>query len=85
MNPETSSSVNSLRDSSTTSLGPFPSIQAATIAAGMLEANSVPCSVSGQTIAAVIPMTDTWTPVYIIVPTALAARARDLLRSDANL
>lgn len=77
--------MNSNRDSSTTNLGPFPSIQAATIAAGMLEANGIPCQVSGQTLASVIPMTDTWTPVEIIVPTALAAKARDLLRSDADI
>ncbi|MDE6359875.1 MAG: DUF2007 domain-containing protein [Muribaculaceae bacterium] len=78
--------MNSLRDSQTTLLGKFPTIQAAEIAAGMLRSNGIPCEVTNQTIASVLPMTDTWTPLQLLVPSAYASRARALLSShlDSN-
>lgn len=71
--------MNSRRDSQTESVGRFPTLQAAELAAGMLRNNGIPCEVSGQTIASVLPMTDTWTPLDLIVPQAYAVRARTLL------
>ncbi len=76
--------MNSYRDSQTTVVGDFPTIQAAEIAAGMLRNNGIPCEVTNQTIASVLPMTDTWTPLRLVVPQAYAARARTLLSSHCD-
>lgn len=71
--------MNRMRDSQTAAVGSFPTIQAAEIAAGMLRNNNIPCEVSNATIASVLPMTDSWTPLSLIVPESMAARARQLL------
>lgn len=71
---------NTFRDSQTAEIGDFPTIQAAEIAAGMLRDNGIPCEVTNSTIAAVLPMTDTWTPLRLLVPASLAGRARVLLK-----
>ncbi|MDE6283336.1 MAG: DUF2007 domain-containing protein [Muribaculaceae bacterium] len=76
--------MNSQRDSQTVSLGNFPTIQAAEIAAGMLRNNGIPCEVTNMTIASVLPMTDTWTPLMVVVPASQAARARALLAEHGN-
>jgi len=73
--------MNRQRDSQTTLVGNFTTIQAAEIAAGMLRNNGIPCEVSNRTIASVMPMTDTWTPLSLIVPEAYASKARALLDS----
>lgn len=75
-------SPNSLRDSATAVAATFPTIQAAEIAAGMLRNNGIPCEVDGGTIASVLPLTDTWTPITLIVPASLLARARALLSAN---
>lgn len=76
--------MNSQRDSQTVIVGQFPTLQAAEIAAGMLRTNGVPCDVANQTIASVMPLTDTWTPLSLIVPAAYAAQARALLASHGE-
>lgn len=73
--------MNSQRDSRTTAIGNFPTIQAAEIAAGMLRNNGIPCEVTNLTIASVLPLTETWTPLRLVVPEAYASRARELLAS----
>lgn len=73
--------MNSQRDSQTTAIGNFPTIQAAEIAAGMLRSNGIPCEVTNQTLASVLPMTDTWTPLRLVVPAGYASRAKELLSS----
>lgn len=72
------------RDSQTMTVGRFPSLQAAELAAGMLRTNGVPCEVGGGTLASVLPLTDTWTPIELIVPQECAARARELLASHGD-
>lgn len=71
---------NSFRDSQTAEIGNFPTIQAAEIAAGMLRDNGIPCEVTNSTIASVLPMTDTWAPLRLLVPASFATRARTLLK-----
>lgn len=77
--------TNSYRDTATIALGDFPTLQAAEIAAGMLRDNGIPCEVTNQTIASVLPMTDTWTPLRLLVPATYASRARALLRDNSDL
>lgn len=71
--------MNGQRDSQTTQIGNFPSIQAAEIAAGMLRNHGIPCELLNATIASVIPMTDTWTPISLLVPANFALKAKELL------
>lgn len=52
------------------------------IAAGLLQANDIPVVINNETIANVYPMTDSWAPVEIMVPTELADEARKLLKLD---
>lgn len=75
--------MNSQRDSQTIAIGNFQTIQAAEIAAGMLRSNGIPCEVTNRTIASVLPMTDSWTPLRLVVPEAYASRARALLESHS--
>lgn len=72
------------RDSQTVTLGSFPTLQGAEIAAGMLRANGIPCEVGGGTLASVLPLTDTWTPIQLIVPLSCASRAQSLLASHGD-
>lgn len=71
--------MNSQRDSMTLAVGEFPSLQAAEIAAGMLRNHGIPCEVLNATIASVLPMTDTWTPIRLLVPANFAGKAKELL------
>ena len=73
--------MNRERDAVMATIGNFSTIQEAEIAAGMLRNAGIPCDVSNQTIASVLPMTDTWTPLQLMVPASMAAHARELLRS----
>ena len=77
-------SGNRFRDSQTAEIGDFPTIQAAEIAAGMLRDQGIPCEVTNATISSVLPMTDTWTPLRLLVPASLAPRARALLKESGN-
>lgn len=69
----------------TETVGKFQNIQSAEIAAGMLRNNGIPCEISNATISSVLPMTDTWTPLLLIVPSSCAARARALLSSSGDI
>lgn len=64
----------------TAEIGTFPSLQAAEIAAGMLRSAGIPCEVLNATIASVLPLTDTWTPISLIVPANMAGRAKEMLK-----
>lgn len=64
----------------TSRIGEFPSLQAAEIAAGMIRSHGIPCEVLNATIASVLPMTDTWTPIQLLVPANFAGKAKELLR-----
>lgn len=77
--------MNSQRDSQTTAIGNFPTLQAAEIAAGMLRSNGIPCEVTNQTIASVMPMTDTWTPLRLVVPASYGSCARQLLSDHLDI
>lgn len=72
--------MNSQRDSQTIQIGDFPSLQSAEIAAGMLRNHGIPCELLNATIASVLPMTDTWTPISLIVPANFAMKAKELLK-----
>lgn len=76
--------MNRQRDTQTTVLGNFQTIQAAEIAAGMLRNHGIPCDVTNRTLASVMPMTDTWTPLQLVVPEPYASRARALLADHAG-
>lgn len=64
----------------TAEVGKFPSLQTAEIAAGMLRNHGIPCEVLNATIASVLPLTDTWTPITLIVPANYAFKAKELLK-----
>lgn len=72
--------MNSQRDSMTVRIGNFTSLQAAEIAAGVLRTEGIPCEVLNATISSVLPMTDTWTPIQLLVPANFAMRAKELVR-----
>lgn len=77
--------MNSRRDSQTVVIGNFTTLQAAEIAAGLLRSQGIPCEVTNSTIASVLPMTDTWTPLGIIVPAAYASRAKAILADHGDM
>lgn len=66
-------------------VGEFPTIQAAEIAAGMLRTHNIPCEVSNGTIASVLPMTDTWTPLCLLVPQEMYDEAIALLKEHGDI
>ena len=51
----------------------------------MLRSNGIPCEVTNQTIASVMPMTDTWTPLRLVVPASYGSRARQLLSDHLDI
>ncbi len=55
---------------------------AAYIAKGMLESNGLIVEMLNATISTVYPMTDTWAPVELAVPTSMAEIARKLLNLE---
>ena len=60
----------------------FSSPEDAYIVKGMLESNGVPVELSNATISSVYPMTDTWTPIELIVPAEMADTARQLISEN---
>lgn len=76
--------MNSRRDSQTALVGRFATLQQAQIAAGMLEANGIPSQVTNATLVSVLPMTDTWAPINLLVPASRAPQARELLRTHGD-
>lgn len=77
--------MNTQRDSLTAIIGNFPTLQAAEIAAGMLQAHGIPCSVTNATLSSVLPLTETWTPLQLVVPQAMAMKARSLLSDFGDI
>lgn len=71
--------MNSQRDSFTACIGNFTSLQAAEIAAGRLRSEGIPCQVLNAMLASVLPLTDSWAPIRLIVPANFAAKARQLI------
>ncbi|MDO4320460.1 MAG: DUF2007 domain-containing protein [Bacteroidales bacterium] len=49
------------------------------IAKGMLESNGIESVLNNATISSVYPMTDTWTPLELLVPADKIEEARKLL------
>lgn len=66
-------------------LGAFPTLQAAELAAGLLRNHGIPCEVTNRTLASVLPLTDTWTPLQIVVPGSMADRAEAILREHGDI
>lgn len=63
----------------------FSSPEEAYIVKGMLETNDIPVVVENATISSVYPLTDTWAPVELKVPEAMARRAERLLKLGGDL
>lgn len=59
----------------------FTTIEDAYIVKGMLESNDIPVVVNNVTISTVYPMTDTWTPIELLVPKIFEAKALQLINS----
>ena len=68
-----------------TAIRTYTDTAAAYIGRGVLESEGIPAQLTGTVMASVYPMTDTWAPVTLLVPTAMAADAERLLsqRHDA--
>lgn len=49
------------------------------IAKGLLESNGIPVVINNATISSVYPMTDTWTPLELLVPADKLDEAKKLL------
>lgn len=63
----------------------FGSLADASIVKGMLESHDIPVVLNNATISTVYPMTDTWAPVGLLVPGAMADEARRLMRLDGDI
>lgn len=57
---------------------------AAYIAKGMLESNGILVEILNATISTVYPMTDTWAPVELAVPSSMADLAHKLLSLEGE-
>ena len=57
----------------------YSTIQEASIAAGMLRDNGIPTSINNATLSSVLPLTDTWTPLELMVPSDKESLALKLL------
>ena len=66
-------------------IGSFATLQLAELAAGLLRNNDIPCEVTNSTIASVLPLTETWTPLQLLVPGSMADRAAVLLREHGDI
>lgn len=66
-------------------IGSFATLQWAELAAGLLRNNGIPCEVTNSTIASVLPLTETWTPLQLLVPGSMADRAAALLREHGDI
>lgn len=58
----------------------YSSPEEAYIVKGMLESHDIPVALTNATISSVYPMTDTWAPVGLQVPGAMADEAIRLLK-----
>lgn len=67
-----------------TRIAEFVSLDEAYIVKGMLEANDIPVVVNNATLASVYPLTDTWTPIEILVPENMACKAKDLMNVESD-
>jgi len=67
-----------------TKIASFTSAEDAYIVKGMLESNDIPVVMNNATISTVYPMTDTWTPVELLVPEAFESQARHLIEINGN-
>jgi len=57
----------------------YSSSSEAYIAKGLLESNDIPVVMENATISSVYPMTDTWTPLGLLVPADKLDEAKKLL------
>lgn len=57
----------------------YNNLQEAEIDRGLLADNGIPCVIQNEAISSVYPMTDTWAPLNMMVPAALADEAAALL------
>lgn len=57
----------------------YSNLQEAEIDRGLLADNGIPCVIQNEAISSVYPMTDTWTPLNMMVPAAFADEAASLL------
>lgn len=57
----------------------YSNLQEAEIDKGLLESNGIPCVLQNEAISSVYPMTDTWTPLNMLIPESFALEARELL------
>lgn len=67
-------------DKSWTIIATYSSIEEAEIVRGLLESNGIPTVINNATIASVYPMTDSWTPLQLMIPAACREDAEKLLR-----
>lgn len=66
-------------DKSWTIIATYSSIEEAEIVRGLLESNGIPTVINNATIASVYPMTDSWTPLQLMIPAACREDAEKLL------
>lgn len=59
----------------------YSSLETAEIDKGLLEANGIPCVINNATIASVYPMTDTWTPLQMLISADKLDEARELIKA----
>lgn len=67
-------------DKSWTIIATYSSIEEAEIVRGLLESNGIPTVINNATIASVYPMTDSWTPLQLMIPAVCREDAEKLLR-----
>lgn len=68
-----------------TAIGSFSSSEEAYIVKGMLESNGIPVNMLNATISSVYPMTDTWAPITLEVPSEFKTDALRLLGQHGDL
>lgn len=66
------------------SVASFATVAEAYITKGMLESHGIPCEITNPVLSNVLPLTESWVPVEVIVPAALAPHARRLLIPDGD-
>lgn len=62
----------------------FSSPEEAEIVKGMLVSNGIPAVINNSTIASVYPMTDTWTPLQLMVPASCENDALKLMELNGD-
>lgn len=68
-----------------TTVAVYSSGETAAIVKGMLENNGIPVVMTNETISSVYPMTDTWTPIELKVPSSMASEAMELLKLHGDM